>query len=168
MQLSKDNVLTITTIALVTISVVFYTWTVVKKNNEATEEVSPAQQSLENDPLATYTDLNGNLVILSDFVGEVLIVNSWASWCPACVSEMKELTELYEKYKNEGVKVIGINRAEPGTTAQSFLKFINAEEKILLVLDASDKYYKSIGGILCPKLSFMTVTEKLYITNTEN
>jgi peroxiredoxin len=46
---------------------------------------------------------------LSDFRGELVVLNLWASWCPPCRDEMPDLIKLYDEYKEKGVQVIGIN-----------------------------------------------------------
>ena len=37
----------------------------------------------------SFTDLEGNAVGLTSYVGEVIVVSSWASWCPSCVDSLK-------------------------------------------------------------------------------
>ncbi|MCT8138786.1 TlpA family protein disulfide reductase [Anaerobacillus sp. CMMVII] len=46
---------------------------------------------------------------LSDFRGQIVVLNLWASWCPPCRDEMPDLIELHEKYQDQGVAVVGIN-----------------------------------------------------------
>lgn len=43
-------------------------------------------------------DINGNVVNLDDYKGEVLFINFWASWCPPCVAEMPDLQLLNDAY----------------------------------------------------------------------
>ena len=54
-------------------------------------------------------DLKGNQVSLSDFKGEPVVLNFWATWCAPCRVEIPYLEELYTKYKNQGLVVIGMN-----------------------------------------------------------
>jgi hypothetical protein len=39
----------------------------------------------------TLTDLEGNSNSLADHLGEVMLVNNWATWCPPCKAEMPTL-----------------------------------------------------------------------------
>ena len=50
-------------------------------------------------------DLEGKTVRLSDFRGEVVLVNFWATWCPPCVEEMPSLQKLQEVLGDKGLRV---------------------------------------------------------------
>ncbi|MCC5894364.1 MAG: TlpA family protein disulfide reductase [Alkalibacterium sp.] len=52
-------------------------------------------------------DREGNTVRLSDFRGQKVFLNFWASWCPPCRVEMPHLQEFHEE--NEDVVVLGVN-----------------------------------------------------------
>ena len=72
-------------------------------------------------------DLNGNLIALSDFRGEIVVLNFWASWCPPCRQEMPDLEELDKEFKANGDAVfISVNLAdgarETKETAEQYMK----------------------------------------------
>ncbi|MBN1132607.1 MAG: TlpA family protein disulfide reductase [Bacteroidales bacterium] len=46
------------------------------------------------------TDKLENQISLSDFSGEVIFLNFWATWCPPCIAELPEIQKLYNKYGN--------------------------------------------------------------------
>lgn len=52
-------------------------------------------------------DMDGNTVNLSDFRGQKVFLNFWASWCPPCRVEMPHLQEFHEE--NDDVVVLGVN-----------------------------------------------------------
>jgi cytochrome c biogenesis protein CcmG/thiol:disulfide interchange protein DsbE len=54
-------------------------------------------------------DLDGKTVKLSDFKGQVLILNFWATWCPPCVAEIPDFIEVEKEYHGKGVAVVGIS-----------------------------------------------------------
>lgn len=51
-------------------------------------------------------------VRLSEHLGEVVLINFWATWCGPCRQEMPILDELYAKYQRAGFVLLGINLDE--------------------------------------------------------
>ena len=60
---------------------------------------------------------------LSDFRGQVVLINFWASWCPPCRDEAPDLQALYEEYRAAGMAVIGVNMLE--SSQRKALEFIS-------------------------------------------
>lgn len=58
---------------------------------------------------ASFPDPGGKIQALSQWRGQVLVVNFWATWCPPCREEMPELSRLQEKYQSAGLTVLGIS-----------------------------------------------------------
>ena len=56
---------------------------------------TPANRSRPARTRTDLIDLEGNEVSLSDFVGQVVLVNNWATWCPPCREEMPEFQSLF-------------------------------------------------------------------------
>jgi len=48
-------------------------------------------------------------VHLSDFKGQVVVLNLWATWCAPCRFEMPTLAKLQASYVNKGLKVIPLS-----------------------------------------------------------
>lgn len=68
----------------------------------------------------TLSDLDGSPVSLSDFRGQWVVINFWASWCSPCVRELPELVSFQKKHPE--VRVLGINFEE--TTNEQALAFL--------------------------------------------
>lgn len=45
---------------------------------------------------------------LSDYRGEVVVINFWGSWCGPCRVEAPMLQQMYEDYQSQGVVFLGI------------------------------------------------------------
>lgn len=58
-------------------------------------------------PLAT-VDLSGDSVRLAGLMGDVVLLNVWATWCVPCRREIPELQALHEEYGEQGVRVVGV------------------------------------------------------------
>ena len=54
------------------------------------------------------SDLNGTPRPISDWSGQPLLLNFWATWCAPCRREMPLLQKLHEESGNSGLQVIGI------------------------------------------------------------
>ncbi len=51
---------------------------------------------------------DGRRVSASDFDGQVLLVNFWATWCTPCRAEMPMLDELHAELAGQGLGIVGI------------------------------------------------------------
>ena len=51
---------------------------------------------------------NGDTIRLSDFKGQVVVLNFWASWCLACRDEHRALSEVAAAYADRGVRFFGV------------------------------------------------------------
>ncbi len=49
-------------------------------------------------------------IALSDYAGQPVILNFWASWCVPCRTEMPALQHAYEQYQEDGLVVLGVNQ----------------------------------------------------------
>lgn len=56
----------------------------------------------------SFSDLAGNTHYLSEFEGEVLLVNLWATWCAPCRAELPSLLRLQQTLSGEGFRLIMI------------------------------------------------------------
>lgn len=57
----------------------------------------------------SFVDLEGRSVQLSDFRGEVVLLNFWATWCPPCVDEMPSLEKLQTALGDKGLRVLAVS-----------------------------------------------------------
>ncbi|MCS6909216.1 MAG: redoxin domain-containing protein [Anaerolineales bacterium] len=78
------------------------------------------------------TDLEGRQVRLSDFKGQVVLLNFWATWCSPCQAEMPAIEDRYATFKSQGLVVLGINQDEDTKTVQAFVERLGLTFTILL------------------------------------
>jgi len=59
-----------------------------------------------NAPDFILESLDGRSMALSDFAGQIVVLNFWASWCPPCRAEMPDLNELDIELNESGAAVL--------------------------------------------------------------
>jgi thiol-disulfide isomerase/thioredoxin len=76
--------------------------------------------------------LGGGQVSLSDFRGEWVLINYWATWCSPCRKEMPELSALHDE--RDDVTVLGLAFEDTDDSAfEEFLAEFHASYPILRV-----------------------------------
>jgi len=60
-------------------------------------------------PNVRFKNEAGKKLSLSDFRGQVLLVNIWATWCPPCVKEMPTLDRLQAELGADKIKVLTLS-----------------------------------------------------------
>lgn len=99
----------------------------------------------------TYVDIHGNQVRLDEYLGRVMIVNSFASWSPFAVTDLANLNELASRYNEEDVVFIAINRKETKEQVQRYVVTLPPYDRIRYVIDQEDRFYASVGGYAMPE-----------------
>ncbi|MDH7486022.1 MAG: TlpA disulfide reductase family protein [Anaerolineae bacterium] len=87
---------------------------------EPPAEPRPAVELGRYAPDFTLTDLNGEAVSLSDWRGQVVLLNFWASWCAPCRQEMPLLQATYSAYADDGLVVLAVNMGEEKRRVENF------------------------------------------------
>ena len=64
---------------------------------------------------------SGKQVQLTDFRGDVVMINFWASWCGPCRQEMPLIEGLHKKYGKLGFTVLAVNVDADPKDAQKML-----------------------------------------------
>jgi peroxiredoxin len=92
---------------------------------------SPAELTESPAPDFTLKSNAGENLKLSEFRGDVVMINFWASWCGPCRQEMPLLDELYNNYKPLGFTILGVNVEEDSDKAKAVLKDIPVNFPVL-------------------------------------
>lgn len=61
----------------------------------------------------------GTRVSRSSLLGEVRLVNVWATWCPTCLAEHGELMRIR---RETGISIVGISYKDDSSQARAWLK----------------------------------------------
>ena len=65
--------------------------------------------------------LEGGEFRLSDHLGDVVILNVWASWCAPCRAEAPVLEDVWREVKDDGVQFVGLDTRDTEAAALAFL-----------------------------------------------
>lgn len=82
-------------------------------------------------------------VTLSQFRGQVVVLNFWATWCPPCVEEMPSLVEMQRRMKAKGITVVAVSIDVDQDAYKKFLKLHGVD--LLTVRDPEQKTPKLYG-----------------------
>jgi peroxiredoxin len=53
--------------------------------------------------------VDGDTLTLSDYRGQVVVMNIWGSWCPPCIAEADDFVRVAEDTADQDVQFVGIN-----------------------------------------------------------
>lgn len=69
----------------------------------------------ESDPATdfTLTDQYGDTQTLSDYKGQVVFLNFYATWCPPCKKELPDIEKLYKEYGSNEKDVVFLGVTNP-------------------------------------------------------
>lgn len=73
-------------------------------------------------PALAGTTLDGGEFVLADHLGEVVVMNVWASWCAPCRAEAPELQSLWEEFEGNGVQFVGLDTRDTDAAALAFIE----------------------------------------------
>ena len=79
------------------------------QNTNSTKTLETAPQEGFLAPNFTLDTKNGTQLSLSDFRGQPVLINFWASWCPPCKAEMPGMEIVYQEFQDQGFVVLAIN-----------------------------------------------------------
>ena len=88
-------------------------------------------------------------VTLSQYRGQVVVLNFWATWCPPCVEEIPSLVEMQRRMKAKGVTVIAVSVDVDENAYKQFVKDHNVN--LLTVRDPTQKSNDLYGTFKFPE-----------------
>ncbi len=73
----------------------------------------------------------GENLRLSEFRGDVVMINFWATWCGPCRQEMPLLDELYTRYERVGFNLLGVNIDDDSSRAMAMIDELGVNFPVL-------------------------------------
>ena len=92
-----------------------------------------------------YPDLQGRTQPLSQWRGQPLVLNFWASWCAPCREEMPDFDALRTEHRANGVEFVGIAIDNAASVAQ-FLQQMPVSYPILIGEGAAHSLARALGN----------------------
>ena len=88
-------------------------------------------------------------VTLSQFRGQVVVLNFWATRCPPCVEEMPSLVQMTTRFKDKGVVVLAVSIDADDAAYHKFLKDYSVS--MVTVRDEAQKAARLYGTFGWPE-----------------
>jgi len=82
----------------------------------------------------------GENLRLSEYRGDVVMINFWATWCGPCRQEMPLLDELFTRYERVGFNLLGVNIDDDSRRAMQMIEELGVSFPVLF--DASKEVSK--------------------------
>jgi peroxiredoxin len=103
-------------------------------------------------PDFSLTDLAGKKLRLSDYRGQVILLDFWASWCDPCKREIPHFIEMQNRYGPQGLQVVGISMDDDEKLAREFQEQFKMNYPVAM---GSAQLASQYGGILGLPIAFL-------------
>lgn len=94
---------------------------------------------------ARFPDVRGHDQPMSQWRGQVLVVNFWASWCAPCREEIPDFVALRAKYRPNGVEFVGI-AIDTAENTREFTQRLRVNYPILIGEGAAHGLARQLGN----------------------
>ncbi|HEX3651960.1 MAG TPA: TlpA disulfide reductase family protein [Rhizomicrobium sp.] len=100
-------------------------------------------------PAVTFTDVGGHIHRLTEFRGQYVLLNLWATWCAPCVRELPSLSRLQAAIGRKTVNIVPVNVGKG--TALETAEFLKSNKANLPVyLDTKSAFLHTFGAFGLP------------------
>lgn len=93
-------------------------------------------------------DVKGNSVQLSDYAGQPVIINFWATWCGPCQVEMPELEAAYQDYQEEGLVILALDQKESAEDVANFFEELGLNFTAVLDQEGTVSQLYGVANVL--------------------
>ena len=106
-------------------------------------------------PAFTLSGRGGKSIDLSQFKGQVVMINFWATWCGPCRQEMPLLEDIYKKYKPMGFTMLAVNVEPDSKAAEAWLGKLAKPVSFPVAFDVDSKVSKAYNVAGMPSTVFV-------------
>lgn len=94
---------------------------------------SLASSGLVGEPAPDFAlkSASGENLRLSEYRGDVVMINFWATWCGPCRQEMPLLDALYDRYQRVGFRLLGVNIDDDRQQAMQMVEELDVSFPVL-------------------------------------
>jgi peroxiredoxin len=92
-------------------------------------------------------DMSGKSVKLSDYRGQPVLLNFWATWCGPCKYEAPFLSQINTDYAPRGLVMLAVDIGENATTIQNFETSLNISLPVLMDANVTISKVYGLTGI---------------------
>jgi cytochrome c biogenesis protein CcmG/thiol:disulfide interchange protein DsbE len=92
-------------------------------------------------------DINGRDINLSNHLGDVILLDFWATWCGPCRIEIPGFIELYDKYRSRGFSALGISVDDPVEALLAYAEELGMNYPVLIG-DGREDIKEAFGPML--------------------
>jgi len=92
-----------------------------------------------------FTNLDGRRFAATNYTGQIVILNFWATWCPPCLRELPELADFHRAHSAQGLTVLGASIDEPPEPALK--RFLQRSSPPYPIVVADPQSRDAFGGV---------------------
>lgn len=122
----------------------------------------------------TLPDLDGQPRQLSEWDGDLVLLNFWATWCPPCKKEMPMFQDRYERHADQGFTIVAV-AVDELDAARAFVNDFGIGFPVLIGQDdaiaVGRQYGNRIGAlpytVIIDRAGFIRETRRGEVTGDE-
>ncbi|WP_066174725.1 TlpA disulfide reductase family protein [Bacillus marinisedimentorum] len=138
---------------------------VILNDSDATDSSEEGTIGLEKGNIAPdfeLTTLEGEQVRLSDYRGQKVIINFWATWCPPCRAEMPDMQSFYEK-SGDKVEILAVNATMSEKKEENVAEFVeNFGLTFPILMDTENNVNRKYSIVSIPTSYFVDSNGKVF------